>query len=147
VVGRSKETRLASQKWLRLENKLATISKESFDNIDPILIAERFSPDITVVKKTSAQPQAVKNEFEAEAQPPVLTGIMRVSDSLGSQRSFALIEGRRLGVNDRIRGFTIQKITNQGVELSKDGKTWFVPAPEVSFSLDRESEANRDDKK
>ncbi|MFC1826138.1 hypothetical protein ACFLYZ_01940 [Thermodesulfobacteriota bacterium] len=148
VAGHSKETRLASQKLHRLKNKLFSISKESFDNIDPKRVAERFSPEITVVKKTSAPPPATKNEFEAEPEtpPPVLTGTMKVLDSFGKQHSSVLIEGRQLKANDRIRGFTIKKITNQGVELSKDGKTWFVPAPAVYFSLDRKSEANQDDK-
>jgi hypothetical protein len=140
VTGRSKETRLASQKWFRFENKLTLILKESFDNIDPKPIAERFSPDITAVKKTFAGPQAVQNGLEAESeiQPPVLSGIMKILDTRGNHRSFALIEGKRLKVNDRIRGFTIHKITSRGVELSKDGQAWFVPAPEIYFSLDRE---------
>ena len=34
LVGRSKETGLARQKWLRLENKISLIMKEAVDNID-----------------------------------------------------------------------------------------------------------------
>ena len=140
LVGRSQETRLASQKWHKLENRLALIQKEAFDNIDLKPIVARFSPDLDVVKKQPPGSQAVKSESEAESevQPPILTGIMKISDAHGNHRLFALIEGKRLMENDRVRDFTVQKITNHGAVLSRNGKTWFVPAPEVYFSLDRE---------
>jgi len=140
LVGRSKETRLASQKWIRLENKLSLILEESFDKTDLEAIIDRFSPVLNVIKQQTLQPQAAKSESEAELeiQPPILTGIMKISDAHGNHHWFALIEGKRLMENDSVRGFFIQKITDQGVVLSRDGKVWFVPAPEVHFSLDRE---------
>lgn len=139
LVGRSKETRLASQKWLRLENKISLIMKEAVDKIDLKPIVSRFTPDLRVVKKQSPQLRAEPSEFEGkfEIKPPVLTGIMKILDAQGNQRSFALIEGKRLMEKDSVRGFTVQKITNKGVVLKRSGKTWFVPAPTVFFSLDK----------
>jgi len=138
LVGRSKETRLASQKWLRLENKISLIMKEAVDNIDLKPIVSNFASDKRVVKKQSPHPEAQINEFEGkfESKPPVLTGIMKILDAQGNQRSFALIEGKILMEKDSVRGFNVQKVTNKGVVLTKRGKTWFIPTPKVYFSLD-----------
>ncbi len=150
VVGRSKETRLASQKWFKLDNKMKLLLKESFSDLDLGLIAKKFSPDITVVKpkpvQSKAEDQPAEGPTEAEkeqpVQLPVLTGIMKVLYARGNHRSFALMEGRRLAKGDTIRQFTIQKITPKEVVLSMDEKTWSVPAPEVYFSLDREKSSH-----
>jgi hypothetical protein len=140
LVGRSQETRLASQKFHRLENSLAVIQKEAVDNIDLQPIAARFSPDLSVVTKQLPDSRVLTSESEAasEGRLPILSGIMKISDAHGNHRLFALIEGKRLMENDRVGDFTVQKITDAGVVLSKNGETWFVPAPEVHFSVDRE---------
>ena len=140
LVGRSKETRLASQKWLRLEKKNSLIMKEKIDNINLKSIVSKFAPDLRVVKKQSPHPEAETIEFEGkfEIEPPVLTGIMKILDAQGNQRSFALIEGKRLMEKDSVSGFNVQKVTNKGVILTKRGKTWFIPTPKVYFSLDQE---------
>ena len=93
----------------------------------------------SVVKKRFSQTQAEKREFEGkiEIKPPFLTGIMKILDAQGNQRSFALIEGKRLMEKDSVRGFNVQKVTNKGVVLTKRGKTWFIPTPKVYFSLDQ----------
>ena len=138
-VGRSKETRLASQKWLRLEKKNSLIMKENVDNIDLKPIVSNFAPDSRVVKKQFPHPEAQLSEFEGkiEIKPPVLTGIMEIINTQGNQRLFALIEGKRLMEKDSVRGFNVQKVTNEGVVLTKRGKTWFIPTPKVYFSLDQ----------
>ncbi len=146
IVGRSKETRLASQKWFKLDNKIKLLMKESFQGLDLEQIVDRFSPDIDVIKTKIVQPEPaalpismpIEIETEQKVELPVLTGIMKILYAHGNHRSFALFEGRRLGIDDTIRQFTIQKITQKGVVLSMGDKTWSVPAPEVYFSLDRE---------
>lgn len=139
LFGRSKEARLASQKWLRLENKISLIMKESIDNIDLRPIVSKFRPDLGVVRKQSLQLQSKDGQFEGEFQIklPVLTGIMKVSDAQGNQRLFALIEGQRLKEKERVRGFTLEKIAHNGVVFKRNGKTWFVPTPKINFSLDQ----------
>ena len=139
LVGRSKETRLASRKWLRLVKKNSLIMKENVENIDLKPIISKFVPDLRVVKKQFPHPEAEPSEFEGkfEIKPPVLTGIMKILDAQGNQRSFALIEGKRLMERDSVRGFSVQKVTNKGVLLTKRGKTWFIPTPKVYFSLDQ----------
>ncbi len=152
VVGRSKETRLASQKWFKLDNKIKIILKETFKDLDIEMIADRFSPDITIVKPKPVQPKvatksdAIPNEIENEpyVQLPVLTGIMKILYAHGKHRFFVLIEGRKMSKGDTIHQFTIQNITQKSVVLSRGDKTWYVPVPEVYFSLDRERSGNLD---
>jgi hypothetical protein len=50
------------------------------------------------------------------------------------------MEGKRLKKHDQIKEFTIAEITAKGVVLSKNGQTWFVPTPNVFFSLQRKEE-------
>ena len=140
VVGRSIETRLASQKWLKLEEKLALAQKEAIGDIDLEPIVAKFMLEADKEKKQSPQLQVEPTPLtaEIEVKPPELTGIMKVSDSHGNERWFALIQGRRLQEEDSVSGFTIQKITNKGVVIEKKGETWFLPTPEIYFSLDRE---------
>ena len=38
---------------------------------------------------------------------------------------------------DHFRGFSIKKITLDGVELTRNGHNWFIPAPKVYFVPDR----------
>jgi len=139
LVGRSKETRLASQNWLKFMNKIALNVKESIDDFDLSPIASRFTPDLEEVKKQSpySEPELIEFEEEIEIKLPVLTGIIQVLDAQGKQRSFALIEGKRLMEKDRVIGFTLLKIKNEGVLVSKEGKTWFIPSPKIHFSLDQ----------
>lgn len=142
LVGRSRETRLASQKWFRLDSKLSILRKDSLEHIDIKHVIDRFSPDISIIRNKPIPPKLkkIKSEFEkeAEAKPPVITGIIKISDAQGNHRRFALIEGKQLRKNDSIRGFTIKKIMDKGVLLIYKDKTLSVPAPEVYFSLDRE---------
>jgi hypothetical protein len=140
LVGRSIETRLASQKWLELENKLALVGKGAIGDIDFEPIVSRFTPNWADEKKQPPQLKVEPTQFEEEIEikPPVLTGIMKISDSHGKVRWFALIEGRRLKENETVRDFTIKKITKKGVEIARKGETWLLQTPEIYFSLDRE---------
>ena len=38
---------------------------------------------------------------------------------------------------DEINGFKVENITKKGVALKRAGKSWFIPAPEVKFSVDK----------
>ena len=141
LVGRSIETRLASQKWLQLEDKLALVRKGAIGDIDFEPIVARFMPNWSEEKKQPPKLEVEPTQFEEEIEikPPVLSGIMKISDSHGKVRWFALIEGRRLKENESVRDFTIKKITNEGVEIGRKGETWFLQTPEIYFSLDREN--------
>jgi len=146
LVGRSEETRLVSSKWLKLGNKLSLISEETFEDVDFETIALRFREEIPVVAEELPQPQTeiataeIKEQKVVEIEPilPVVDGVIEISETQDRRRFFALIEGRRVMENDNFNGFAIAKISQKGIVLIRDSRTWFVPTPMVYFSLDRE---------
>ena len=141
-VERSKETRLMGQKWRELDDKLSAALKNSFNNINPETIAERFSPIKNSDNKELFPKKNLAEEFKTETENeislPILDGIFSILDDNGHYALFALIEGRKMKRHDRIRGFTINKIDPKGVTLVRDGITRFVPLPEIPFSMNRQ---------
>jgi hypothetical protein len=49
--------------------------------------------------------------------------------------------------NDRIQGFKIQKIVEDGVVVTNSGKRWFLSAPDVAYSRVHASGAENKDSK
>ena len=143
IVGQSKDARLASQKWLRLENKMKARAKQSVDHGDAAPVVARFTPKWPAAEKktetaSSTQIPATGERVATVALvPPVLTGIMEVTDDQGFRRLSAVMEGRRWVEKERIRGFTVERITLKGVQLTHSGKEWFIPAPMVYFMKDQ----------
>jgi hypothetical protein len=86
-----------------------------------------------------AEPVAVPTPAGAGADEllPTVSGILQIARPGGGSRSLALIGGRLRGESDQISGFTVERITAAGVELGRDGRRWFTPAPQVPFSVDR----------
>jgi hypothetical protein len=86
-----------------------------------------------------AEPVAVPTPAGAAADVllPTVSGILQIARPGGGSRSLALIGGRLRGESDQISGFTVERITAAGVELGRDGRRWFTPAPQVPFSVDR----------
>lgn len=133
IIGSSEEVRLSSRKWQQLEEKGTLAMKENWENSDIKLIVSAFMPDhYKPILDVSSQ-----KEKKSEIILPKLTGLMQVSDINGKIYFIAVIEGKRLVEKDEIKGFKIKKISKKGVALQKIGKSWFISAPEVQFSLDR----------
>ncbi len=138
IVGLSQDARLASQKWLRLENKMTAHEKRAAAPADLEKIVARYSPKISrATVKTPAPTASAAKKAAAPVIPPVLTGVIEVMDRQGVRQLTAVMEGRRWVEKERIRGFSIKKITLDGVELTRNGRNWFIPAPKVYFVPDR----------
>lgn len=143
IVGQSKDARLASQKWLRLENKMSVRDKQSIDHVDVTPVVARFTPKWPTAEikteKTSTAQAVETGEPAAKVAliPPVLTGIIEVTDAQGVSRLSAVMEGRRWVEKEHIRGFTVKRITLKGVELTHSGQKWFIPVPTVYFMRDQ----------
>ena len=134
IIGESEEVRLSSIKWQQLEEREALVKKENWEESDIKLIDSAFMPDYYKrIIEVSTQKQ---KEKKSEIILPKLTGLMQVSDINGKIYFIAVIEGKRLVEKDKIKGFKVKKISKKGVALQKAGKSWFIPAPEVQFSLD-----------
>ncbi len=68
---------------------------------------------------------------------PRLSGILRTANLQGQEQFLALFEGHVYSLRERLHGLVIEKISAEGVLLSRDGRRWFIPAPEVYFSIQR----------
>jgi len=135
---RSNAAMLASQKWQEFQKKQSKAVKTVLDNIDLDLILSRTKPYSGEDTKAAEIPKE-KEEKEGgkkEVTLPKLTGILQVSNVNGTISSLAVIEGKTLHEQDKVLDFTIEKITNKGVIITKGGKKWFIPTPKVHFSLD-----------
>jgi hypothetical protein len=136
IPGRSMDVRRAIQKRRQLEEKTSAVLKSGSIGSNTNLILLKSGPDFNQQKKkVSIPPPKVEAKKEKkEIILPSLTGVMRTSDVQGNLRAIALIGGKRLGEQDIVQGFRVQKITPNGVVLTKQGAKWFVPVPEVHFS-------------
>jgi hypothetical protein len=139
VVGCSDEIRLASQKWKQFEILNSLIRNNPID-FDFKLAFLKFIPGSQTRKKTASKLQQIGGAVEKKADKiklPILTGVIGFAGVHGNERLLAVIEGRTYRKKDPFQDFTIKEITSKGVVLQKADATWFVPVPEVYFSMDR----------
>lgn len=68
---------------------------------------------------------------------PKVSGIVRITTGEGRHFYSALIEGRMYSPKDRCFNYLIESIAATGVEVSQQGRRWFIPAPEVYYSIQR----------
>ncbi len=136
IVSRSMEVRLASQKWRQLQNIISQSSETMTTAIDLDTAFGKLPP--VAEKKIPVQPDqspAKNTEIQyMEMQLPTLSGILRNTDIHGRAYAVAVIDGHRLRENDRMEGFTVQKIKKDGVVIARNGQTWFLGAPDVAYS-------------
>jgi len=80
--------------------------------------------------------KSVSSKYKKEIiKLPVIKGIIKSLDAEGNIRVVILVNGKGFSEGQKINGFLIKKITDNGVYLLKNGKKWFVSLPEVSFSI------------
>ena len=136
IVSRSMEVRLASQKWRQLQNIISQSSEKMTTAIDLDTALGKIPP--VAEKNIPAQPDQSPTENKeiqhAEMQLPTLSGILRNTDIHGRAYAVAVIDGHRLRENDRMEGFTVQKIKKDGVVIARNGQTWFLGVPDVAYS-------------
>jgi hypothetical protein len=136
IAERSMEVRLASQKWRQLQNKITLDSEEFTEVIDLDTAFLGISPnsDHNISKLPDISSDENKKAQQTEIQLPVLSGILHNTDIHGRAYATAVIDGHRLKENDRIQGYTIQKILENGVVVTNSGRRWFLSAPNVAYS-------------
>lgn len=102
-------------------------------------------PESAALENALARPEPAMQQEALPAEPssdplPVLTGILQVAGISKDPGFIAIMEGKRLKKQDKIRDFTVDSITAKGVVLAKNGRTWFIPEPNIFFSLSRKEE-------
>lgn len=136
VAGQSEEVKLASHKWRRLQKKfsLATTGILQVVDLDLDLLKATFEAKLSTPKVLSATPKLQKSTQNKRIKLPVLSGILRSTDIHGKSSAFAIIDGKRFKENDRVEGFRIQKIQDDGVVISRAGRVWVLKVSDVQFS-------------
>ena len=137
LLGNSEEIKGIRGQWKLLEQlgSLAIREATAVAEVDLDRVFSRFEP-LSVLDVWDSGP-APEKKVKAKRGPvlPHLTGVLSISDGSGKVHSIAIFDGKRFLEKDRVRGFTIEKITEEGVTLTKWGTKWFVPASESAFSL------------
>ena len=136
IAGRSMEVKLASQKWRQLQNKISqsVASSTKVINLDKALLGVFDSSNNRLPEPPGVTLEENKEIQQAENHLPILSGILRNTDIYGRTYAAAVIDGQRLKENDRIQGFKIKKILEDGVVVTNSGKQWFLSVPDVSYS-------------
>jgi hypothetical protein len=136
LTGASLESRLASDKWRRLEELL--LNKKNINRNEYI---ENFIKEIPAQEVKLEETVPVIQTTQVQAQDsdalPAITGIMNILDSDGKSRIAVIINNRFFNENETISGFVIKEITGKGIYLTKGKRSWFVETPMVSYSVDR----------
>ena len=139
--GQSRSVKEAMKKWRQLEDRVPATIVEALDNINlSVAFAEytKYTPVSHKQKNKVSTPRSgVANEKKINIQLPSLTGILSTTDAHGNTRSIAVINGDYLGEGERVSGFMVQKINEEGIILVRGGARFSVPAPKVKFSLDQ----------
>lgn len=146
VTGQSPQVKLASEKWRQLQDKMSHTVKEMADKVDLDLAFTKFSSHFKHQNPTDLVAEFAQ-ETRSDPQTlrlPKLSGILRGMDINGNVYALAVIEGRRIREKDTVSEFKVQKIEEKGVVLSKGGRSWFLKAPEVSYSYNLEPNAQGD---
>ena len=146
VLGYSSTLKTVKEKWEKLKPKYPSSEDKPRDVTGLDLKLVKFIPGtpqqdnnrLTLPEKNLVQAESGKeNTEELQIVLPHVSGIVQVTGMSGETRLLAMIEGERLSEDDRIMGFTVKKITSEGVTLIKGGKDWFVKVPQTGFSIIR----------
>ncbi len=136
LLGNSQEVKGIRRQWRLLEqlSSLAIKEAKAVADVDLDRVFARFEPlDVRKVWDTEPQEETVEPESSGPILP-ALTGILTVFDREGNTRSTAVFNGKRYREKDEVQGFRIEKISEEGVYLTKWATNWFVPAPEGKFT-------------
>jgi hypothetical protein len=136
LLGNSQEIKGIRRQWKLLEqlSSLAIKEARAVAEVDLDSVFARFEPLSVLNVWDSDMEQEGLQEEESGPILPFLTGIVSVSDLEGNVRSTAVFNGKRYKEKDRVQGFRIEKIAEEGVYLTKWATNWFVPAPEGEFT-------------
>ena len=140
------EVKLASQKWRQLQDKISHGDGEYLEavDLDMALLGIPADSDSNNPEPASIPPTDLKDVEQTKIRLPVLSGILQNTDIHGRAFALAIIDGHRLKTSDKIRGFKVQKISNDGVVVARDGRKWFLSAPRVPYTRVQVSGAESD---
>jgi hypothetical protein len=143
ITGYSDEVRSVIGKQRQVDTLAAAARKPvAPPDLTWLATGENRPPDKKEAEITAPPPSMTATADAAvppvETRRPRLQGIYRVSDIQGHVKRRAVLDGKLYKEKDRIGNFTVQQISEKGVMLANETESWFLQAPDVSFSFARE---------
>lgn len=136
LVGASYESRLASEKWMRLGELDSEKKDTPWDGkIEDIIIKPQMQENR--IEEAASIEKPMPEQQYAMDRLPEIAGIIRISGSGSNTRSAVIVENKTYHEKDTVDGFYIKEITENGIYLTKGKRDWFIDAPGVSYSTDR----------
>lgn len=138
LAGYSMQVRNADRSF-RQYRLIAKMEAEKIDS-GMELIANLFAPDAPEEKPVAVQPVSKPLATENKKLPspvvlPTLTGIVTRLAADGTVQWLAMMDNGIWSNGDQFRELTIQRIDSRGIVLVRGDQSWFVKAPERSYSL------------
>ena len=134
----SREVKGTRQNIHKMESLASLSAKGMEDSLQLDRVLQGFAGESE--RKTVAMNTPEKKPAEQkhkEPDPPDVSGIFQTLTPQGGIEHRALIKGSCVRENDSVNGFTVKEITWEGVTFCKNDKKWFMPSPDVDYSLDK----------
>lgn len=136
LIGLSNESKLAKQKWNQLEMRISEQLEKDWSKSIGLFVKSVPIAKQKIEETISSQGIQQVVRYKKETLP-VISGIIITSGSLRKSDTSVIIEGNVYSENDKVSGFMIKKITENGVSLTKNGQHYFIDAPKASYSIDK----------
>jgi hypothetical protein len=136
LVGASYESRLASEKWMRLGELDSQKKNTPWDEKIEGMIIEPQMQESRAEEPVSIEKSVPEQQYAMDLLPDI-AGIIRISGSGSNTRSAVIVANKTYYEKDTVDGFYIKEITENGIYLTKGKRDWFIDAPGVSYSMDR----------
>ena len=138
LIAASAESKLANEKWNRLETFKSRKKDTDWNKSAALLIREENIPEQKPVAETSIPVQETEDIVRYEKETlPVISGIIISSDSDGNTEASAIINSNIYTKNREVAGYMITEITESSVILTKNRKRYHLDVPAVPYSVDQ----------
>lgn len=116
---------------------MATVTHKNRSEI--AALAGRFPStavkQVPIARKPVVSAPVKEPYSQASGNLPSLAGILIRRTADGIVNRLALLDGRPLSEGDTVADFSLREISDRGVMLARNGRTFFIEAPRVAHSL------------
>lgn len=102
----------------------------------PVLLINLTKPPVLPKAVSSEAQKEDAPERDRSVQLPKLSGILMVGGNSSKSRYSAVLDGKVCSENEICSEFKIKEISSSGVLLSQNKRSWFIPTPEVYYSVE-----------